>query len=229
MNISDYLLDVADWRKVQSVEHIRTMLSCVCKAISNAQAAQTAVLERIAAALEAGRGEPEVAPKAMRSLPVDPDATIEGATIEGAYVRKPSIDLNMGLYGFGGVYRDEQRGSWFAMELDPEFKADSPEDLRDVAALFRDDYADALEWIADEWQEQLDAGEVHLLEPDNDDDIADEDNELEDALFRDDYADALEWIADEWQEQLDAGEVHLLEPDNDDDIADEDNELEDEQ
>ncbi len=55
-------------------------------------------LERIAAALEAGRGEPEVAPKAMRSLPVDPDATIEGA-----YVRKPSIDLNMGLYGFGGV------------------------------------------------------------------------------------------------------------------------------
>lgn len=124
-------------------------------------------LERIAAALEAGRGEPEVAPKAMRSLPVDPDATIEGA-----YVRKPSIDLNMGLYGFGGVYRDEQRGSWFAMELDPEFKADSPEDLRDVAALFRDDYADALEWIADEWQEQLDAGEVRLMEPDNDPEVA---------------------------------------------------------
>lgn len=133
-------------------------------------------LERIATALEAGRGEPEVAPKAMRSLPVDPDATIDGA-----YVRKPSIDLNMGLYGFGGVYRDERGASWFAMELDPEFKADSPDDLRDVAALFRDDYADALEWIADEWQEQLDAGEVRLMEPDNDDDdIADEDNEEED-------------------------------------------------
>ena len=119
-------------------------------------------LERIATALEAGRGEPEVAPKAMRSLPVDPDATIEGA-----YVRKPSIDLNMGLYGFGGVYRDERGASWFAMELDPEFRADSPDDLRDVAALFRDNYADALEWIADEWQEQLDAGEVRLLEPDD--------------------------------------------------------------
>lgn len=131
-------------------------------------------LERIATALEAGHGEPEVAPKAMRSLPVDPDATIEGA-----YVRKPSIDLNMGLYGFGGVYRDERGASWFAMELDPEFRADSPDDLRDVAALFRDNYADALEWIADEWQEQLDAGDVSLLEPDNDD-IADEDNELED-------------------------------------------------
>lgn len=136
---------------------------------------EVAALERIATAIEAGRGEPEAAPKAMRSLPVDPDATIEGA-----YVRKPSIDLNMGLYGFGGVYRDERGASWFAMELDPEFRADSPDDLRDVAALFRDNYADALEWIADEWAAQLDAGEVHLLEPDNDDDIADEDNELED-------------------------------------------------
>lgn len=162
MNISDDQLDVADWRKVQSVEHISTMLSCVCNAISNAQAEQTAALERIATALEAGHGEPEVAPKAMRSLPVDPDATIDGA-----YVRKPSIDLNMGLYGFGGVYRDERGASWFAMELDPEFRADSPDDLRDVAALFRDNYADALEWIADEWQEQLDAGEVRLLEPDD--------------------------------------------------------------
>ena len=160
MNISDDQLDVADWRKVQSVEHISTMLSCVCNAISNAQAAQTAALERIAAALEAGHGEPEVAPKAMRSLPVDPDATIEGA-----YVRKPSIDLNMGLYGFGGVYRDERGASWFAMDLDPEFRADSPDDLRDVAELFRSNYADALEWIADEWQEQLATGDVRLLEP----------------------------------------------------------------
>ena len=128
-------------------------------------------LERIATALEHGHGEPEqVAPKAMRSLPVDPDATIDGA-----YVRKPSIDLNMGLYGFGGVYRDERGASWFAMELDPEFKADSPDDLRDVAALFRDNYADALEWIADEWAAQLAGGEAHLLEPDDNDD----DNEEE--------------------------------------------------
>ena len=173
MNVKDQL-NAGDWWKVQGLEHVGTMLSCVCNAIGNAQAEQTAALERIAAALEAGHGEPEVAPKAMRSLPVDPDSTIDGA-----YVRKPSIDLNMGLYGFGGVYRDERGASWFAMELDPEFRADSPDDLRDVAALFRDNYADALEWIADEWQEQLDAGDVSLLEPDNDD-IADEDNELED-------------------------------------------------
>ena len=121
---------------------------------------EVAALERIAAALEAGQGEEEQAPKVVRSLPVDPDATIEGA-----YVRKPSIDLNMGLYGFGGVYRDERGASWFAMELDPEFRADTPSDLRDVAALFRVNYADALEWIADEWAAQLDAGDVRLLEP----------------------------------------------------------------
>ena len=132
-------------------------------------------LERIATALEHGHGEPEQVATLMRGVGLDHDATIEGA-----YVRKPSIDLNMGLYGFGGVYRDERGASWFAMELDPEFKADSPEDLKDVAALFRDNYADALEWIADEWAAQLAGGEVHLLEPDNDDDIADEDNELED-------------------------------------------------
>lgn len=119
-------------------------------------------LERIATALEAGQGEPEVAPKAMRSLPVDPDATIEGA-----YVRKPSIELHRGLYGYGGVYRDEERGSWFAMEIDPEFKADSPEDLRDLAELFRSNYADALEWIADEWAAQLAGGDVSLLETDD--------------------------------------------------------------
>lgn len=131
-------------------------------------------LERIATALEAGHGEAEQAPKVMRSLPVDPDATIEGA-----YVRKPSIDLNMGLYGFGGVYRDERGASWFAMELDPEFRADSPDDLRDVAELFRSNYADALDWIADEWQEQLDADTVSLLQPEIvNDDIADDDPEV---------------------------------------------------
>lgn len=131
-------------------------------------------LERIATSLEAGHGEPEVPPKAMRSLPVDPDATIEGA-----YVRKPSIDLNMGLYGFGGVYRDERGASWFAMDLDPEFRADSPDDLRDIAELFRSNYADALEWIADEWAAQLDAGDVSLFKPDDNDDD-NENNELED-------------------------------------------------
>lgn len=131
-------------------------------------------LERIATALEAGQGEAEAA-TLMRGVGLDHEETIEGA-----YVRKPSIELRRGLYGFGGVYRDEERGSWFAMDLDPEFKADSPDDLRDVAELFRSNYADALDWIADEWQEQLDAGDVRLLEPDNDDDIADEDNELED-------------------------------------------------
>lgn len=160
--------------EVAAIEKISTMLSCVCNAIGNAHAAQTAVLERIAAALEAGHGEPEVAPKAMRSLPVDPDATIEGA-----YVRKPSIDLNMGLYGFGGVYRDERGASWFAMDLDPEFRADSPDDLRDIAELFRSNYADALEWIADEWAAQLDAGDVSLFKPDDNDDD-NENNELED-------------------------------------------------
>ena len=119
-------------------------------------------LERIATALEAGQGEEEQAPKVMQGVDLDPEPTKEGS-----YVRKPSIELHRGLYGFGGVYRDDAGGSWFALDLDQELRADSPDDLRDVAELFRSNFADALEWIADEWQEQLDAGEVRLLEPDD--------------------------------------------------------------
>ena len=119
-------------------------------------------LERIATSLEAGQGEPEAAPKVMQGVGLDPDTTVDGD-----YIRKPSIELHRGLYGFGGVYRDENRGSWFALDLDQELRADSPEDLRDIAELFRDEFADALEWAAAEWQEQLDAGEVRLLEPDD--------------------------------------------------------------
>lgn len=130
-------------------------------------------LERIATALEAGQGEEEQAPKVVQGVGLDPEPTIEGA-----YVRKPSIELHRGLYGFGGVYRDDAGGSWFALDLDQELRADSPEDLRDIAELFRSNFADALEWAAAEWQEQLDAGEVRLLEPDNDDDIADDDPEV---------------------------------------------------
>ena len=161
MNVKDQL-DAGDWWKVQGLEHVGTMLSCVCNAIGNAHAAQTAALERIATALEHGHGEPEQVATLMRGVGLDHDATIEGS-----YVRKPSIELHRGLYGYGGVYRDGESGSWFAMEIDPEFKADSPEDLRDIAELFRDEFADALEWAADEWAAQLDGGEAHLLEPDD--------------------------------------------------------------
>lgn len=159
MNIDKDQLDVADWWKVQGLEHVGTMLSCVCDAISNAQAEQNKVLERIAMALEHGRGDLE---QVMQGVGLDPDATVDGD-----YIRKPSIELHRGLYGFGGVYRDENRGSWFALDLDQELRADSPEDLRDLAELFRSNFADALEWAAVEWQEQLDAGEVRLLEPDD--------------------------------------------------------------
>lgn len=130
-------------------------------------------LERIAAVLEHGDDTPQPeATRLMNGVGLDPEPTVDGD-----YVRHPSIELHRGLYGYGGVYRDEQRGSWFAMEIDPEFKADTPEDLRDIAAVFRDNYADALEWIADEWQAQLDAGEVQLLEPDDNDDDNEEEQE----------------------------------------------------
>lgn len=131
-------------------------------------------LERIATALEHGRGEPEQVAQVMQGVGLDPEPTKEGA-----YVRTPSIELHRGLYGFGGVYRDDAGGSWFALDLDQELRADSPDDLRDVAELFRSNFADALEWAAAEWQEQLDAGDVSLLQPEIvNDDIADDDPEV---------------------------------------------------
>lgn len=160
-----------EWNVVTLLGTLMRNVGGVVGAVSQ----QTEALERIATALEAGHGEEEQAPKLMHGVGLDPDSTQEGD-----YVRKPSIELHRGLHGYGGVYRDETNASWFAMELDPEFKADDPEDLRDIAAMFRDNYADALEWIADEWQAQLDAGEVQLLEPDspaNDDDNEDDDEE----------------------------------------------------
>ncbi len=124
---------------------------------------EVAALERIASALEHDDDTPQPeATRLMNGVGLDPDATVDGD-----YIRKPSIELHRGLYGFGGVYRDENRGSWFALDLDQELRADSPEDLRDIAELFRDEFADALEWAADEWQEQLDDGKVMLLEPES--------------------------------------------------------------
>ncbi len=51
MNVDKDQLDVADWWKVQGLEHVGTILSCVCNANGNAHAAQTAAMERIATAL----------------------------------------------------------------------------------------------------------------------------------------------------------------------------------
>lgn len=125
---------------------------------------EVAALERIASALEHDDDtpQPEQPAQLMQGVGLDPDATVDGD-----YIRKPSIELHRGLYGFGGVYRDDAGGSWFALDLDQELRADSPEDLRDIAELFRDEFADALEWAADEWQQQLDAREVSLLETDD--------------------------------------------------------------
>lgn len=130
-------------------------------------------LERIATALEAGHGEAEQAPKVMQGVGLDPEPTIEGA-----YTKVPGIEFYAGIAGFGGVYRDETNASWFAMDMDQEFRAYSPDELRDVAELFRTHYAEALEWVAMQWQEQLDAGTVSLPQPEIvNDDIADDDLE----------------------------------------------------
>ena len=168
MNISDDQLDVADWRKVQSVEHISTMISCVCNAISNAQAEQTAALERNTEALERVADAAD-AYRLSRHEGLTVGELMEGVavsgpnpTIDGQYVVNPEIEFHDGLYANGGVFRDKDGKSWFALDVNQELKAANPQELREIAELFRTSFAGVLDFAAREWDKQLAAGEVTL-------------------------------------------------------------------
>lgn len=119
---------------------------------------EVAALERIASALEHDDDTPQPeATRLMNGVGLDPDATVDGD-----YIRKPSIELHRGLYGFGGVFRDKDGKSWFALDVDQELKAANPQELRDIAELFRTSFAGVLDFAAREWDKQLAAGEVTL-------------------------------------------------------------------
>lgn len=154
--------------EVAAIEKISTMLSCVCNAIGNAHATQSAVLERINDTLE---HLVEVA-EACRLNHVESltcgelmdGVAVSGPnpTIDGQYVVSPEIEFHDGLYANGGVFRDKDGKSWFALDVDQELKAANPQELREIAELFRTSFAGVLDFAAREWDKQLAAGEVTL-------------------------------------------------------------------
>lgn len=83
-------------------------------------------------------------------------------TIDGQYVVNPEVEFHDGLYANGGVFRDKDGKSWFALDVDQELKASNPQELREIAELFRTSFAGVLDFAAREWDKQLAAGEVTL-------------------------------------------------------------------
>lgn len=151
-----------------SAEKLSTMLSCVCNAIGNAHATQSAVLERIndtfehlvevAEACRLNHVESLTCGELMEGVAVSGP----NPTIDGQYVVSPEIEFHDGLYANGGVFRDKDGKSWFALDVDQELKAANPQELREIAELFRTSFAGVLDFAAREWDKQLAAGEVTL-------------------------------------------------------------------
>lgn len=168
MNISDDQLDVADWRKVQSVEHISTMLSCVCNAISNAQAEQNKVLERIAMALEHGRGDLE---QVMQGVGLDPDATVDGVefsddtTTELLSPDGPTqtsfLRLTVEELGFGAEVRSIDSGPVTAYaDATAEWTFTSPGDVESLAEFLENTMVPSLRAFAAEWRDRIADGTI---------------------------------------------------------------------
>lgn len=163
----DELAALEDWewdtrmrlREVAALERIAPSLE-QRQAVAEDLNGVCVALERIADALERG------APRPMAALTTGElmaGVGIEGARPHGDDMTNPSVEFRDGLYGFGGLWRyTDDGGSQFALDLDNDFHADSPEELHRIAKLFRESYAAALDFAADDWQRRLDAGEVTL-------------------------------------------------------------------
>lgn len=170
MNLEPNNLEPRDVLLLNALDRIGLNLSCLTTAVSRLEPKETDddAMARIADALEQ---LVEVA-EACRLNHVESltcGELMEGVavsgpnpTIDGQYVVNPEIEFHDGLYANGGVFRDKDGKSWFALDVDQELKAANPQELRDIAKLFRTSFAGVLDFAAREWDKQLAAGEVTL-------------------------------------------------------------------
>lgn len=149
-------------------DKIAAMVACLCSAVTSAREAlvdamsrNTEALERVADAADAyrlSRHEGLTVGEFLAGVAVSGP----NPTIDGQYVMNPEIEFHDGLYANGGVFRDKDGKSWFALDVDQELKAANPQELREIAELFRTSFAGVLDFAAREWDKQLAAGEVTL-------------------------------------------------------------------
>lgn len=149
-------------------DKISAMLACLCSAVTSAREAlvdamsrNTEAMERVADAADAyrlSRHEGLTVGEFMAGVAVSGP----NPTIDGKYVVSPEVEFHDGLYANGGVFRDRDGKSWFALDVDQELKASNPQELREIAELFRTSFAGVLDFAAHEWEKQIVAGEVTL-------------------------------------------------------------------
>lgn len=166
MNVDKDQLNAGDWWKVQGLEHVGTMLSCVCDAISNAQAEQTAVLERIATALE--RAHPKqlvdlTCGELFEGVTFSSEAFHEydgtGETLH-SYVRLALDDMGL---GFDVRSINDEPAECYG-DATAEWHFQSPDELHALADAFRTRYAYLIDMVASEWAKRIADGTIPARE-----------------------------------------------------------------
>ena len=148
--------------EVAAIEKISTMLSCVCNAIGNAQAEQTAALERIAAALE--RAHPkqlvdltcgELFEGVTFSTEAQHEDVGDGETLN-SYVRLALDDMGL---GFDVRSINDEPAECYG-DATAEWHFQSPDELHALAAAFRTRYAAAIDMVATTWAQLIADGTI---------------------------------------------------------------------
>lgn len=166
MNVNKDQLNAGDWWKVQGLEHVGTMLSCVCNAIGNAQAEQTAALERIAAALE--RAHPkqlvdltcgELFEGVTFSSEAQHEDVGDGETLN-SFVRLGLTDMGL---GFDVRSINDEPAECYG-DATAEWRFTSPDELHELADAFRTRYSFMIDMAATTWAQRLADGTIPARE-----------------------------------------------------------------
>lgn len=148
--------------EVAAIEKISTMISCVCNAIGNAQAEQTAALERIATALE--RAHPkqlvdltcgELFEGVTFSTEAEHGDTGTGETLH-SFVRLVLDDMGC---GFDVRSINDEPAECYG-DATAEWHFTSPDELHELATAFRTRYAFMIDMVASEWAKRIADGTI---------------------------------------------------------------------
>lgn len=136
---------------------------------------EVAALERIAAALEAGQGEEEQAPKVVQGVGLDPDATVDGVAFSDdttTELLSPDgpmmtsfLRLTVDALGFGAEVRSIDSGPVTAYaDATAEWEFTSPGDVEALAEFLENTMVPSLRAFAAEWRDRLADGTIPARE-----------------------------------------------------------------
>ena len=149
--------------EVAAIEKISTMLSCVCNAIGNAQAEQTAALERIAAALERAHPKQLVDDTADAG---DDYAELDIETHEDEAAGRTdhyTMLLEDGMRATVTTWEEDGLTGFYVGFPDDDLFASNPTALHDLADRFRS-YAKAFDHVATLWDADRRTGVIPTVE-----------------------------------------------------------------